>query len=279
MGTTATITMQASAQHHPVTTPDSASTTINCAISNSQRYLRIPHRERRHKPDFVIYDDNSTTNVRRPLPQNKGTRVPLRDKTKLANAVMVPAYRRAATPFVFSAADPLWEDNENYMRDYITSGPTPPLHRIYETLPSTVSTRSRPSRRLRKLAPLHTPTSTPHHRTTRRQISTPKSPVVPISIPIRIAMHDQVNASSFNFTTSFTQPYILPAQRVHHPIIPSKPVTNSTSASLLAHNTTSPSTHPFIYEPAGDREFRPSIVSSPIGSVHEAPATYARGYP
>ena len=278
MGTTATITMQASAQHHPVTTPYSTSTTINCAILNSQSCLRTPHRERRHKPDFVIYADNSTTNSRRPLPRNEGARIPLRDKTNLANAVLVPAYRRAATPFAFNAADPLWEDNENYMRDHITSRPTPPLYRIYETLPSTVSTRSRSSRRVRRLAPLHTPASTPDRRTTRRQISAPESPVVPISIPIRTAKHGQVNNSSFNCTTSFTQRYILPAQRVHHAISPSKPVTNSTSSSLLDHDATSPSTHPSIYEPAGDREFRPSIVSSPIGSVHEAPVTYARGY-
>jgi len=164
------------------------------------------------------------------------------------------------------------------MRDYITSGPTLLLHRIYETLPSTVSTRSRSSRRVRRSALLYTPASTPHHRTTRRQISTPKSPVLPISLPIRTAIHGQVDISSFNCTTSFTQPYILPTQRVHHPIIPSKPVTNSTSSSLLAHNATSPSSHPSIYEPAGDHEFRPSIASSPIGSVHEAPATYSRGY-
>jgi len=270
--------MQASAQYHPVTTPDSTVTTVNCAISNSQCYLRTPSRKRRHKPNLVIYADNSTTNVRRPLPQNMGARVPLREKTNLANAVIVPAYRRAATPFAFNAADPLWEDNENYMRDHITSGPLPPLHRIYETLSSTVSNRSRSSRRVRRLAPWHTPASTPHSRATRRQISTPKSPVVPTPIPIRIAMHGQVNASSFDCTTSYTQPYILPAQRVHHPISPSKPVTESTSFSLLAHNATSPSTHPSIHEPAGDREFPPSIVSSPTVSIQEAPATYARGY-
>jgi len=211
MSTTATITMQASAQHHRVATPDSTSTSIDCAISNTRRYLRTTYRERRHKPDFVIYADNSTKNFRRPLLQNKGARVPLREKTNLANTVMIPAYRRAATPFVFSAADPLWEDNENYTREYIASRFTPPLRRIYETLPPTVSTRSRSSRRVRRLAPLHTPPSTPHRRTTRRQISTPKSPVVPISIPIRTAMHGQVNTFSFDCTTSFTQPYILPA--------------------------------------------------------------------
>ena len=224
--------MQASAQYHPVTTPDSTVTTVNCAISNSQCYLRTPSRKRRHKPNLVIYADNSTTNVRRPLPQNMGARVPLREKTNLANAVMVPANRHADTPFVFSAADPLWEDNENYTRDYMAGRLTSPLHRRYATLPSTVSTRSRSSRRVSRLAPLYTPASTPHRRTTRRQISTPKSPVVPISIPIRTAMHGQVNASSFDCTTSFTQPCILPAQRVYNPISPPKTVSNGTSSSL-----------------------------------------------
>ena len=232
MSTTATITMLASAQHHRVTTPDSTSTTINRAISNSQRYLRTPHRERTRKTDFVIKADNSRTNFQTPLPQNKGARVPLREKTNLANAVIAPAYRRAATPFVFSAADPLWEDNENYTRDYMAGRLTSPLHRIYATLLSTVSTRSRSSRRVSRLAPLYTPASTPHRRTTRRQISTPKAPVVPTSIPIRTAMHGQVNASSFDCTTSFTQPCILPAQRVHHPISPPKTVSNGTSSSL-----------------------------------------------
>ena len=91
-------------------------------------------------------------------------------------------------------------------------------------------------------------------------------------------MHGQVNASSFDCTTSYTQLHVLPEQRIHHAISPSKPVSNGTLSSLWAYNATSPSTSPSIYEPAGDRESRPSIVSSPIGSVHEAPATYAWEY-
>jgi len=97
--------MQASAQYHPVTTLDSTVTTVNCLILNLQCYLRTPSRKRRHKPNLVIYADNSTTNIQRPLPQNIGARVPLREKTNLANAVIIPAYRRAATPFAFNAAN------------------------------------------------------------------------------------------------------------------------------------------------------------------------------
>ena len=87
------------------------------------------------------------TNFRTPLRRKKSARIPLRDKINVAYTLVIPAYRRAVTPFTSSATDPLWEEDENYTRDYTTRDFTPPLHRIYATLPSTVSIRSRLSRR------------------------------------------------------------------------------------------------------------------------------------
>lgn len=268
MDTTTALIMEAFAQHRPGITSYSTSTTMDCAISNPQHPLRTPHRDRRNKHDFVVYADNSMTNFRTPLPREKSARIPLRDKINVAYTLVVPAYRRADTPFAFSATDPLWEEDENYTRDYTTRDFTPPLHRIYATLPSTVSVRSRSSRRASGSAPLLTPASIPRRHTTLRPVYTPQPPFVPIPRPIRTAMHGHVESSSSSCPTSLTQPCLLPTRCVQHPVSPLEPAHDEASPTHLTDDAMSRSITA-IYKPAGDDEFCPSIVSS---------STYAQMY-
>ncbi|KAG9187152.1 hypothetical protein G6011_05023 [Alternaria panax] len=91
---------------------------------------------KKRKPDFSIFVDTDTTNdTSRPIytPKRSRTstpRTPLSNITFSTASTPAPSPRLPDTPFSLSAADPHWENTENYNAYIVTSsatllGPTP----------------------------------------------------------------------------------------------------------------------------------------------------------
>lgn len=84
---------------------------------------------------FQDVEDMSSSPVPDSKKSKKSSRTPLRVLTHLGNVTPAPSPRTPDTPFVFSLADPCWENTENYdPRPYATPPPTP-SRPLFDSLP------------------------------------------------------------------------------------------------------------------------------------------------
>ncbi|KAL6702566.1 hypothetical protein ACN47E_001349 [Coniothyrium glycines] len=97
-----------------------ASKTFTSTSHSPPHSLRTSPRKKR-KPDFNIFcETSSTTEISRlsykrsKTAPDRDLRVPLVDRSDFANSTPTPSPRMPSAPFVFSTADPCWENIENY---------------------------------------------------------------------------------------------------------------------------------------------------------------------